>query len=89
MPRLDVSKVDVLVLLLVATSLSPMASSLPALPTLLLPHLPRRRRIPMSGRRVKGREAIAYDAAGALDLVAVTGTLTRAFFTPAFPPPSS
>ena len=30
----------------------------------------------MSGRRVKGREAIACDAAGALDLVAATGTLT-------------
>ena len=28
-----------------------------------------------SGRRVKGREAIACDAVGALDAVAVTGTL--------------
>ena len=75
MPRLDVSKVDVLVLLLVANSLSPVASSLPALPALLLPQLPRRRPIPYE-RRVKGREAIACDAAGALDLVAATGTLT-------------
>ena len=29
----------------------------------------------MSGRRVKGREAIACDAVGALDALAVTGTL--------------
>lgn len=70
MPRLDVSKVDVLVLLLVANSLSPVASSLPALPTLLLPLFLVGAESLMSGRRVKGRVAIACDAAGALDLVA-------------------
>ena len=31
----------------------------------------------VSGRRVKGREAIACDAGGALDAVAATGTLVR------------
>jgi hypothetical protein len=30
-----------------------------------------------SGRRVKGREAVAYDAVDALDAAAVIGTLIR------------
>ena len=76
MPRLDVSKADVLVLLLVANSLSPVASSLPALPPCSSPIFVAGAESLMSGRRVKGREAMACDAAGALDLVAVTGTLT-------------
>jgi hypothetical protein len=42
----------------------------------LLPlQLPHRRRIPWSGRQVKGREAVACGAVGALDLAAATGTL--------------
>lgn len=77
MPRLDVSKVDVLVLLLVANSLSPVASSLPALPTLLLPLFLVGAESLMSGRRVKGREAIACDAAGAVDAAAGTRILIR------------
>jgi hypothetical protein len=44
---------------------------------LLFPHLPHSCRARVSGRRVKGREAIACDAVGALDVVAVTGTIRR------------
>ena len=44
-------------------------------PFLFLGHLPHRRESLVSGRRVKGREAIACDAVGALDAPAATGTL--------------
>lgn len=49
----------------------------PSSPFLFLAYLPHRRESLVSGRRVKGREAIACDAVGALEALAATGTLTR------------